>query len=96
MRDPRDVILRPIISERSMDESENNKYTFQVAKEANKIEIKNAVEEIFDVTVMKVYTMNMNGKVKRQGRNEGRRPNWKKAIVKLTPDSKSIEFFEGV
>lgn len=96
MRDPRDVIFRPIISERSMDESENNKYTFQVAKEANKIEIKNAVEEIFDVTVMKVYTMNMNGKVKRQGRNEGRRPNWKKAIVKLTPDSKSIEFFEGV
>jgi len=97
MKDPRDIIIRPIISERSMDDSsEYNKYTFRVAKTANKIEIKNAVEEIFDVTVEKVYTMNMKGKVKRRGRDEGRRPDWKKAIVKLTPDSKSIEFFEGV
>ena len=96
MKNPHDIIVRPVLTEKSYDQLENNKYTFQVAKEANKIEIKNAVEEIFDVTVMKVYTMNMNGKVKRQGRNEGRRPNWKKAIVKLTPDSKSIEFFEGV
>ncbi|MDD4692718.1 MULTISPECIES: 50S ribosomal protein L23 [Eubacterium] len=96
MKDPRDIIIRPIISERTMDDSEQNKYTFEVAKTANKIEIKNAVEAIFDVTVEKVYTMNMNGKVKRRGRTEGRRPNWKKAIVKLTAGSKGIEFFEGV
>lgn len=94
--DSRDIIVRPIITERSMDDSELNKYTFEVAKTANKIEIKNAVEEIFEVKVEKVSTMNMNGKVKRMGRFEGRRKNWKKAIVKLTADSKSIEFFEGV
>ena len=96
MKDPRDIIVRPIISERSMDDSAENKYTFEVAKTANKVEIKKAVEAIFDVTVEKVFTMNMNGKLKRRGRFEGRRPNWKKAIVKLTPDSKKIEFFEGV
>lgn len=94
--DSRDIIVRPIITERSMDDSELKKYTFEVAKNANKIEIKNAVEQIFEVKVEKVSTMNMNGKVKRMGRFEGRRKNWKKAIVKLTPDSKSIEFFEGV
>lgn len=96
MKDARDIIVRPIISERSMDDSALNKYTFEVAKKANKVEIKKAVEEIFDVTVEKVTTMNMLGKLKRRGRFEGRRPNWKKAIVKLTPDSKKIEFFEGV
>ncbi len=96
MKDPRDIIIRPIISERSMDASEEHKYTFKVAKDANKIEIKNAIEEIFDVNVEKVRTMNMRGKVKRQGRFEGKRADWKKAIVKLTPDSKTIEFFEGV
>ena len=96
MKDPRDIIIRPIISERSMDDSEQNKYTFEVAKTANKIEVKEAVESIFDVTVEKVSTMNMSGKIKRRGRTEGRRPNWKKVIVKLTADSKGIEFFEGV
>ncbi len=96
MKNPRDIIIRPIITERSMDDSALNKYTFEVAKTANKIEIKEAVEEIFDVKVEKVATMNMNGKLKRMGRFEGRRKNWKKAIVKLTADSKAIEFFEGV
>jgi len=96
MKNPRDIIIRPLITEKSMDDSELNRYTFEVAKNANKIEIKNAVEEIFDVKVEKVATMNMNGKMKRMGRFEGRRKNWKKAIVKLTEDSKAIEFFEGV
>ena len=96
MKNPRDIIIRPLITEKSMDDSEFNRYTFEVAKNANKIEIKNAVEEIFDVKVEKVATMNMNGKMKRMGRFEGRRKNWKKAIVKLTADSKAIEFFEGV
>ena len=96
MKNPRDIIIRPLITEKSMDDSEFNRYTFEVAKNANKIEIKNAVEEIFDVKVEKVSTMNMNGKMKRMGRFEGRRKNWKKAIVKLTEDSKAIEFFEGV
>ncbi len=96
MKNPRDIIIRPLITEKSMDDSEFNRYTFEVAKNANKIEIKNAVEEIFDVKVEEVATMNMNGKMKRMGRFEGRRKNWKKAIVKLTEDSKAIEFFEGV
>lgn len=96
MKDPRDIIVRPIISERSMDDSEQNKYTFEVARNANKIEIKSAVEAIFDVQVAQVYTMNMVGKVKRRGATSGKRPDWKKAIVKLTPESKKIEFFEGV
>lgn len=96
MKDPRDIIIQPIISERTMDNAKENKYTFAVAKDANKIEIRNAVEEIFDVKVLKVNTMNMVGKVKRRGRFEGKRPDWKKAIVTLTADSKKIEFFEGV
>lgn len=91
-----DIIIKPIISEQSMDQIADRKYTFQVAKCANKIEIKKAVEEIFDVKVEKVTTVNVLGKVKRMGRNEGRRANWKKAVVKLTADSKTIEFFEGM
>ena len=73
MKDPRDIIIRPIISEKSMDNTEQKKYTFRVAKDANKIEIKNAVEEIFDVTVAKVTTMNIKGKIKRRSRSEERR-----------------------
>lgn len=92
----RDIIIRPIITEQSMDNTDHNKYTFEVAPGANKIEIAEAVEEIFDVEVEKVNTMNMKGKLKRMGRYEGYRKNWKKAIVKLTADSKAIEFFEGV
>ena len=91
-----DIIIRPIISEKSMDQSADKKYTFQVALSANKIEIKKAVEEIFGVKVEKVTTMNFDGKLKRMGRFEGRRAAYKKAVVKLTADSKTIEFFESM
>lgn len=91
-----DIIIKPVISELSMDQIAERKYTFRVAKCANKIEIKKAIEEIFDVKVEKVTTANVLGKVKRMGRYEGRRANWKKAVVKLTADSKTIEFFEGM
>ena len=92
-----DIIKRPIITEQSMGEAENKKYTFEVAKDANKIEIAKAVEEIFGVKVAKVNTLNMMGKAKRTGRfPAGRRAAWKKAMVTLTADSKSIEFFEGM
>lgn len=96
MRIPHDIIVKPIITERSMEDMADGKYTFQVDKNANKTEIKKAIESIFDVKVEKVNTMNMLGKVKRRGATSGRRPSWKKAIVKLTEDSKSIEFFEGM
>ena len=92
----RDVIIKPIITERTSLLMEEDKHTFQVAVNANKIQIKNAVEEIFDVKVAKVRTMRMQGKMKRMGVHIGRRPSWKKAIVSLTPDSKPIEIFEGV
>ena len=92
-----DIIKRPIITEQSMEQTENKCYTFEVAKDANKIEIAKAVEKIFDVKVAKVNTLNMQGKAKRMGnRPEGRRANYKKAMVTLTQDSKSIEFFEGM
>lgn len=91
-----DIIIRPIITEKSMMDMEENKYTFEVDKKSNKTEIKRAIEEIFEVDVEKVYTMNVNGKLKRQGMTSGRRPNWKKAIVKLTDDSKPIEFFDSM
>ena len=96
MRIPHDIIIKPIITERSMEDMADGKYTFKVDKRANKTEVKKAVETIFDVKVKKVNTMNMLGKVKRRGATSGRRPSWKKAIVKLTEDSKSIEFFEGM
>ena len=92
-----DIIKRPIITEQSMSETENKKYTFEVAKDANKIEIAKAVEEIFAVKLAKANTLNMYGKEKRTGRYPaGRRPSWKKAMVTLTADSKTIEFFEGM
>lgn len=91
-----DIIRKPIITEKSMTDMEDNKYTFEVVKTATKAEIKSAVEEVFGVKVQKVNTMNMRGKMKRQGAHQGRRPSWKKAIVKLTEDSKSIEFFDGM
>mgnify|MGYP001104849305 CR=1 FL=1 len=96
MRIPHDIIVKPIITEKSMEDMNENKYTFVVDKRANKTEIKKAVETIFGVKVEKVNTMNMLGKMKRQGIHSGRRPSWKKAIVKLTDDSKKIEFFEGM
>ena len=91
-----DIILKPVITEAAIEDLQNKKYTFRVAKDANKIEIKNAVEELFKVSVEKVTTMNMKSKPKRLGRSEGRTSEWKKAIVKLTPDSKTIEFFDSL
>ena len=96
MRVALDISILPIISEHSMDQIADRKYTFQVALDANKIEIKKAVEELFGVKVESVNTMRILGKVKRMGRYSGKRPYWKKAIVKLTKDSKTIEFFDGM
>lgn len=96
MREPQDIIIRPIITERSMDMMADRKYSFVVLKTTTKTEVKKAVETLFGVKVEKVTTMNMLGKKKRQGMHEGKRPDWKKAIVKLTADSKPIEFFEGM
>lgn len=91
-----DLIIKPIITEHSMDLMEEKKYSFVVQKKATKPEIKEAIEKIFGVKVEKVYTQNRKGKLKRQGATQGRRADWKKAIVKLTDDSQSIEFFEGM
>ncbi len=90
-----DIIVRPIITEKSMDGLAERKYTFEVAKNANKIEVKKAVETLFGVKVAKVNTISVKGKMKRMGRNEGYTSDWKKAIVTLTEDSKTIEFFDG-
>jgi len=97
MKTAYDIILRPIISEQSTEQVDIKKYAFEVAREANKIEIRNAVEEIFGVEVAKVTTLNMKGKEKRTGRYpKGHRRDWKKAVVRLADDSKTIEFFEGM
>ncbi|MFW5999125.1 MAG: 50S ribosomal protein L23 [Halanaerobiaceae bacterium] len=94
--DSRDIIISPVISEKSMTLMEdNNTYTFEVAREANKVQIRNAVEEIFNVKVEKVNTMNIRGKNRRLGRNEGKRPDWKKAMVRLVAGDQ-IEIFEGL
>jgi len=90
-----DIIRRPIITEQSMDQVAERKYTFEVAKGANKIEIKKAIEEIFKVEVEKVTTINYIGKPKRQGVFVGKRADWKKAVVKLKEGSKTIELFES-
>ncbi len=96
MKTAYDVVIRPIVTETSMEGMAESKYTFEVLRTANKIEIKNAVEKIFDVDVASVRTMIVKGKKKRMGRTEGYRRNWKKAIVTLKPNSKEIEFFEGM
>ena len=91
------IVIRPVITEKSMLGAVNKIYTFEVAKSANKIEIAKACEEVFGVKVAKVNTVSMRGKFRRQGRNNGGySKSWKKAIVKLTEDSKPIEFFEGM
>ncbi len=90
-----DILKRPIITEQSMEGVAEKKYTFEVDKNANKIQIKKAVEEIFKVKVDKVSTINYIGKPKRMGVHAGKRADWKKAIVKLTADSKTIELFEN-
>ena len=94
MRDPRDIIKKPLITEKSNDLMAEGKYTFVVDRKANKLEIKHAIENLFKVDVEKVNTMNMKGKFKRMGVHSGYRPNWKKAIVTLTENSKPIEIFE--
>ena len=96
MKTPYDVIIKPVISERSMEDAQNKKYTFKVAVDANKTEVKQAVEEIFDVEVKKVNIMNVVGKQKRMGRFVGATAATKKAIVTLTADSKEIEFFQSL
>ena len=91
-----DIVIRPIITENSMAGIGMKKYTFEVAKDATKIDIARAVEALFGVKVRKVNTLHVRGHLRRQGRNEGYTPSWKKAIVTLTEDSKTIEFFEGM
>ncbi|MBD5142580.1 MAG: 50S ribosomal protein L23 [Oscillospiraceae bacterium] len=109
MKAPQDIIIRPIITEQSMDGLPNGKYTFQVAKDANKLEIKDAVEELFNVEVVKVNTVNCRGKQKRVGRFIGKTASYKKAIVTINPEpvnekgtkkadrkKGTIEFFDGM
>ena len=91
-----DIIIEPVLSEKSYDGIANKRYTFKVAKNANKTQIKGAVEQIFGVEVAKVNTSNYDGKVKRMGRYEGRTSSYKKAIVTLTENSKAIEFFDSL
>ena len=96
MKLAQDIIIKPIITEASMMAAQERKYTFKVAKDANKIEIKKACEELFDIKVAKVNTMPVRGQLRRQGMSEGRTASWKKAIVTITEDSKTIEFFDGL
>ena len=97
MKSAYDIIKRPVLTEKSYAEMNDRKYTFEVAVDAGKTEIKHAVEELFEgVKVASVNTMRVQGKVKRQGRTMGRRPERKKAIVTLKADSKGIQFFEGM
>ena len=96
MKFAQDIILKPIITEKSMDGIANKRYTFQVATNATKPEIAKAVEELFGVEVAKVNTINMKRKPKRMGYHFGYTSEWKKAIVTLTASSKEIEFFNGL
>ncbi len=97
MKNAYDIIKRPVITEQSMESVADKKYVFMVDMNANKTEIRAAIEEIFGVKVAKVNTIRMQGKAKRTGAYpEGRRAAYKKAIVTLTADSKTIEFFEGM
>ena len=95
MKNIYDLVKRPIVTEKSMAAMGKRKYTFMVDMHANKYEIKNAVEKIFDVKVQSICTIKMLGKEKRVSVHEGKRPDWKKAIVTLTPDSKTIELFQA-
>lgn len=98
MKTAHDIIIRPIVSERTMSAVSERKYTFEVARDATKIDIRNAIEQAFGVKVESVNIINVRGKKKRisMGRPEGYTPSWKKAIVKVTDDSKSIEFFDSL
>jgi large subunit ribosomal protein L23 len=102
MKAAQDIVIKPIITEKSIDGLEKGKYTFKVAKDANKLEIKQAVEELFEVEVVKVNTMNCTGRTKRMGKFVGKKPDWKKAIVTVNPDPAgknkkgTIEFFDSL
>mgnify|MGYP002732534436 CR=1 FL=1 len=96
MKTAQDIIIAPVITEKSMSGIADKKYTFKVAKDANKYQIADAVKELFKVDVAKVNTINVRGKSRRMGRYEGYTASWKKAIVTLTADSKPIEFFDGL
>ena len=97
MKSVYDIVIRPVITEQSMEDLDIKKFVFEVAKDATKIEIKKAVEEIFGVTVVKITTTTVHGKKRRTGRYpEGETKTWKKAVVKLSEDSKNIEIFEGM
>ena len=91
-----DIIVSPVLTEKSYDGIQAKKYTFKVSKSATKTQIKTAVEDIFGVKVAKINTVNVNGKKKRMGRSEGYTSDYKKAVVFLTEDSKAIEFFESL
>lgn len=91
-----DIIIKPILSEKSYADIANKKYTFEVVKSANKTEIKKAVEQLFGVKVKSVNTANIDGKLKRQGKTQGYSSNYKKAYVQLKEDSKTIEFFDSL
>ncbi|OJU12564.1 MAG: 50S ribosomal protein L23 [Clostridiales bacterium 43-6] len=96
MRPANEVIIKPIITEKSMAGARDKKYTFKVLEDANKIEIAKAVEKQFSVKVSKVNTISVRGQARRYGRYSGYKSDWKKAVVTLTEDSKAIEFFEGM
>ena len=96
MKLAQEIILKPVITEKSMLGAEAKKYTFKVAKDATKIDIARAIEEIYSVEVIKVNTINVRGKSRRYGRFEGTTPSWKKATVTLSAKSKKIDFFEGM
>ena len=91
-----DIIIKPLLTEKGYDGIADKKYTFIVAKSANKTQIKLAIEKLFGVQVASVNTVNCKGKLKRMGRNEGYTPDYKKAVVQLKADSKSIEFFDSL
>ncbi|WP_283609471.1 50S ribosomal protein L23 [Faecalispora anaeroviscerum] len=91
-----EIVIRPIITEKSMSAIGAKKYTFEVARNATKIDIARAIEELFKVKVAKVNTLHVRGHLRRQGRTQGYTAAWKKAVVSLTAESKPIEFFEGM
>ena len=91
-----DIIIRPIITEKTMSGTPMKKYTFEVAKDSNKIEIAKAVEKLFEVEVSRVRTLNVRGRLKKQGKSQGYTPSWKKAYVTLKENSKNIEFFDNM
>ena len=97
MKNPHDIILRPVLTEKGYNGIADKQYVFEVAIDANKVEIKKALEKVFkDIKVQRVNTLRQIGKIKTQGRTSGRTSEVKKAYVKLTEDSKPIEFFEGM